>query len=128
MAKLLLDHGADVNAIKSSSGTTPLSMAVQNNHPAMVSLLLSFDADPNLRCFPGFSPLQTAIGRGYYKLVAQLINGGATITLEELASLTQILRLKKTMDANSTTISGCFGAAARSFIIRPNVTEDFALL
>lgn len=48
VAKLLIDKGADVNAVD-NKGTTPLILAVKKNSLAMVRLLLERGADVNLR-------------------------------------------------------------------------------
>ena len=44
IARLLLDHGADAN-LTSSCGTTPLIVAIGNNHPQLTRLLLDHGAD-----------------------------------------------------------------------------------
>ncbi len=37
-ARLLLDHGADVNACRKTDGRTPLDIAKKANHPALIQL------------------------------------------------------------------------------------------
>ena len=44
----LLDHGADVNALESSAGQTPMMFATGSNRVEAVSLLLKAGADPNM--------------------------------------------------------------------------------
>ncbi|KAL7548000.1 hypothetical protein ACHAWF_011662 [Thalassiosira exigua] len=105
IGKLLLDHGADVNAAKSN---TPLYIATQNHHPAMLSLLLSFGADPNKFLQPktsSLSPLELAIGCGHPRLVAQLIHSGALISMEAPLILTQVQYSKKSIDQRRWCIS-----------------------
>ena len=105
MGKLLLDHGADVNAAKTSTRNTPLHMAVQNNHPAMVSLLLRSGADPNRRNSFDQSPLDISIAYAYPRLVAQLINGGASVGMEALVMLGVVSANKVTTDESQREIS-----------------------
>jgi ankyrin repeat protein len=52
--KLLLEHGADVNA-RDDRGQTPLIIAAGASDPAMVRLLLSYHADVNVKDNEGFS-------------------------------------------------------------------------
>ena len=95
IGKLLLDHGANVNAAKSTTGNTPLFIAAQNHQTSMISLLLAFGADPNQQ--DKVSPLECAIGSGYPEVVAQLLNGGADITVDTLAVLGRILDTKESI-------------------------------
>ncbi|AGO85763.1 Ankyrin repeat domain containing protein [Pandoravirus salinus] len=48
-ALLLMDHGADVNAVSPADGATPLHLAVINEDAAMVLILLRRGADPSVR-------------------------------------------------------------------------------
>ena len=58
MMKLLLDHGADVDA-KGGQGQTPLFLSVRTNidgQPAATALLLERGADPSARDLSGSTP------------------------------------------------------------------------
>jgi ankyrin repeat protein len=57
-ATALIDHGANVNAI-GPSGVTPLITAAGNGDDALVRLLLSHGANPNIRASCG-TPLEVA--------------------------------------------------------------------
>ncbi len=46
--KLLLDHGAEVNAKESWRGQTALMWATAENHPAVVQVLVDHGADVNV--------------------------------------------------------------------------------
>ena len=48
-ARLLLDHGADINTIDEEYRSTPLGCAARRGQKEMVELLLERGADPNLR-------------------------------------------------------------------------------
>ncbi len=59
-AKVLLEHGADVNR-GTHDGTTPLMMAAGYGNDRMVALLLRHGADPHLRTSGGKSALDLAL-------------------------------------------------------------------
>lgn len=58
-AKVLLDHGADINAT-GEDGDTALHRAIAGDHPEMVRFLLSRGADPDLKNRYGQSPRDDA--------------------------------------------------------------------
>src|SRR2546426_930711 len=61
VVKILLDHGADVNARDTEADATPLYYAASWGRQAAVELLISRGADPNARNRKGASVLQSAI-------------------------------------------------------------------
>jgi ankyrin repeat protein len=58
-AKLMLEHGADVNQT-TEGGWTPLLAAVQNRYYALATFLLEHGADPKIQNKGGWSPLYIA--------------------------------------------------------------------
>ncbi|MEZ0262463.1 MAG: ankyrin repeat domain-containing protein [Alphaproteobacteria bacterium] len=90
----LIDGGARVNAPEPSMGHTPLSRAVSGwygGKPAMVSLLLSRGADPNiLPINPGEGPLLSAAEKGYETIMLMLLGKGAAIEQEDTWGKTAI--------------------------------------
>jgi ankyrin repeat protein len=56
-AKLLIDHGANVNARRPTDGATALHLAVQRRHQGLVDLLLASKADVNAQDDNGKTPL-----------------------------------------------------------------------
>jgi ankyrin repeat protein len=58
-AKLLLEHGADVNQ-QTEGGWTPLLVAVQNRYYELAEFLLEHGADPSIQNKGGWSPLYIA--------------------------------------------------------------------
>lgn len=60
IAKILLDHGADINATNDRGGQTPLHLAAQYGQLSTIKLLLSRGADPTLRTHDGETPLDIA--------------------------------------------------------------------
>lgn len=73
MAELLLDRGADPNAMN-DEGITPLHLAIYSD---MVALLISRGADPNIRSYDGRTPLivQSAESEGLEAMAALLALG-----------------------------------------------------
>lgn len=60
IAKLLIEHGADVNG-KQSGGFVPLHNAAQNGQIEMLELLLAHGADVNAKSDDGKTPLAFAL-------------------------------------------------------------------
>jgi ankyrin repeat protein len=52
IAKIHLDYGADVNT-RTSSGKTPLHIAVEKVHLALAEVLLNYEANINTTMFLG---------------------------------------------------------------------------
>ena len=77
-ARLLLDHGANIDAIDEEYRSTPLGLAARRGQRAMVSLLLERGADPDLAAAPWATPLAWASKRGYSDVVATLTAAGAS--------------------------------------------------
>jgi ankyrin repeat protein len=59
-ARVLLDAGADVNAVESFRGQAALMWAAAQNRPQMLKLLLDHGADPNARSSPNDWPRQVS--------------------------------------------------------------------
>ena len=78
LAKLLIEHGADVN-FKSSLGLTALHLATKNNLPDLVKLLVENKADVNIEDFEGKTPLYYAQKNGF-KDIENILIGNETPT------------------------------------------------
>lgn len=80
-AQVLLDLGADVNAVsRNAMRVTPLHSAAASSHAALVHLLLAAGADPNAVQHGGYTPLHSAAQNGQTELVQALLNAGADPT------------------------------------------------
>ena len=72
---LLLDNGADVNAIN-REGRTPLHTAAMHNSPQMAFFLLSRGADASIKDKIGQTPMDLAMQHGYKDLLEVLQKQG----------------------------------------------------
>ena len=77
-ARLLLDHGADLDPIDLEYQSTPLGVAVRFGRRELVALLLGRGADPDAAGAPWATPLAWARKRGQPDIEAALIGAGAT--------------------------------------------------
>lgn len=78
-AGLLLDFGAEINALEPEYCATPLGLASRAGHRTMVEFLLSRGADPNLpKEKPWATPLAWAVKKGHVQIARMLREHGAT--------------------------------------------------
>jgi uncharacterized protein len=71
-ARLLLEHGAPVNACQ-QGGCAPIHAAAQNGDRPMVELLLKHHADPKLANDEGKTPAMVAREKGHEEIAALLV-------------------------------------------------------
>ena len=76
-ARLLLDHGATIDAIDEEYRSTPLGMAARWGRREMVGFLLERGADPGLGGAPWATPLAWARKKGHAEVEADLRRAGA---------------------------------------------------
>ena len=76
-ARLLLDHGADINAVDEEFRSTPLGFAARWNRRDMVQLLLQRGADPNMSDASWATPLAWAEKKGHHTIALELRDAGA---------------------------------------------------
>jgi hypothetical protein len=74
--RLLIDDGADVNAVFKGDGS-PLIAAAREGHEAAVSLLLDRGANPDLAVPGDGSPLIVAAGNGHEEVARELLGRGS---------------------------------------------------
>jgi len=77
-AKLLLAHGADIDAIDDEYRSTPLGVAARRGQGAMVELLLEHGADPVAAGAPWGAPLAWAVRKGHNHVEDLLRKAGAS--------------------------------------------------
>lgn len=83
VAKLLIDHGADVNA-RQHGGWTPLHSAAQNGDTALADLLLSNGADVSARAENNQTALDLALTKGDQPMADLLEKRGASLVQQTL--------------------------------------------
>jgi ankyrin repeat protein len=76
-ARLLLDHGADINAIDEEYRSTPLGCAARWGQREALGFLLERGADPNKAGAPWATPLAWARKKGHTEIEAHLRQAGA---------------------------------------------------
>ena len=72
--RLLLKAGADVNKASTDNGVTPLLIAAEEGHEAIVRLLLDAGANFNTALNNGTTPLDIAQREGHTEIVTLLTN------------------------------------------------------
>jgi ankyrin repeat protein len=78
-ARLLVDHGANIDAIDEEYRSTPLGLAARRGQRALVVFLLERGADPTLSAAPWSTPLAWARKRGHGDIAAVLASAGEPI-------------------------------------------------
>ncbi|HKS06621.1 MAG TPA: ankyrin repeat domain-containing protein [Gemmatimonadaceae bacterium] len=76
-ARILLDHGADLNPIDEEYRSTPIGFAARWGKREMVAFLLERGADPNLAQAPWATPLAWARKKGQTDIAGDLVRAGA---------------------------------------------------
>lgn len=77
-AQLLIDHGADIEAIDEEFRSSPLAVAARFGKREMVEFLLDRGANPNASGAPWATPLEWARKKGHTDIESQLRAAGAT--------------------------------------------------
>ncbi len=75
--EILLDRGADPNAISDDRGTTALMEASSLGNNRVVEMLLSHGADPDIRSKSGRTALMLAVSEGHRDVAETLLSSGA---------------------------------------------------
>jgi ankyrin repeat protein len=76
-AKLLLAHGASIDAIDDEYRSTPLGVAARRGQHSLVKLLLDSGADPVAAGAPWAVPLAWAERKGHTRVAGMLRKAGA---------------------------------------------------
>ncbi|KAL7887308.1 hypothetical protein AOLI_G00050290 [Acnodon oligacanthus] len=94
LAKMLLDSGADINAVDIKSGRSPLIHAVENNCMEMVNFLIENGCNVNAQSYSGNTALHSACGRGEVEAVRVLLKNGADSSLKNYHNDTAVMVAK----------------------------------
>ena len=108
VAQLLIDHGADVNAIVDGY-SPPLDVSAWSGNVEMVKLLLANGADPNLGTEA--TPVESAASHNHREVFKCLIEAGAVYGIEHTIQLGMLKETRALVDAdpsraNTPTPSG----------------------
>ena len=76
VSRVLLDHGANVNA-RQQNHWTPIHLSASNGHLEIVKLLLERGADVHALNDEGETPYQVSLRRGYREIADLLREHGA---------------------------------------------------
>jgi ankyrin repeat protein len=116
-ARLLLAHGADVNAA-TRQGRTPLMIAAAcNGCSEVVRQLLSMGADPKATDVGGSTPLEIAAGAGDAESVRLLLAAGASASAASKAGYTPLLNAAGNCDLASIRMLLAKGADPNAAIV-----------
>jgi ankyrin repeat protein len=122
-ARLLLEHGADVNLrAKTKFRNTPLQAALLPGQYETAKLLLEHGADPNVRQAKGFTPLQEAALLGRRDLVDLLLAHGAELNSradDGRTAVTEALRGRHPDVAEYLKAKGARGAEVIADLAKP---------
>uniref|UniRef100_A0A3B4Z615 BCL3 transcription coactivator n=1 Tax=Stegastes partitus TaxID=144197 RepID=A0A3B4Z615_9TELE len=91
LARLLLNAGADINAMDIKSGQSPLMHAVEGNNADMVHFLIESGCDVNSQSYSGNTALHSACGRGQVDTVRLLLKSGADSSLKNYHNDTPVM-------------------------------------
>uniref|UniRef100_A0A8C3HNM1 BCL3 transcription coactivator n=1 Tax=Chrysemys picta bellii TaxID=8478 RepID=A0A8C3HNM1_CHRPI len=91
---LLLEHGADIDAVDIKSGRSPLLHAVENNSLDMVELLIQNGANVNAQSYAGCTALHVASGRGLLDALRLLVRNGADCGIKNYHNDTALMVAK----------------------------------
>lgn len=94
LARMLLDAGADINAMDIKSGQSPLMHAVENNKAGMVHFLIENGCEVNSQSYSGNTALHSACGRGQVDTVRLLLKSGADSSLKNYHNDTPVMVAK----------------------------------
>ncbi|CAJ1062648.1 B-cell lymphoma 3 protein homolog [Xyrichtys novacula] len=94
LARMLIDAGADINAMDVKSGQSPLMHAVESNNADMVHFLIERGSDVNGQSYSGNTALHSACGRGQVDTVRLLLKSGADSSLKNYHNDTPVMVAK----------------------------------
>lgn len=120
VVEFLLNSGMDINArtVANTNGyTTPLALAAEGGHRAMVELLIDKGANPEATNLDGNTALHLATEKGYRSVVESLAAKGASLQAQNKAGKTPLFfamknqpmmeyLLAKGADVNAKTKAG----------------------
>ncbi len=105
VALLLIDHGADIDAVgghENTVGSTALDAAAWAGRVGMVRLLLQNGADPEKGGHEGvdYNPVSTAVSHGRKEIFKLLIEAGAQYSIQHTIRMGMLEETRELLDAD----------------------------
>ena len=105
VAQLLIDHGADIDAVgghENTVGSTALDAAAWAGRVGMVRLLLQNGADPEKGGHEGvdYNPVSTAVSHGRKEIFKLLIEAGAQYGIQHTIRMGMLRETRELLDAD----------------------------
>jgi ankyrin repeat protein len=113
VVKILVKHGADVNAVSTAEHNRPLHRAIEQGHADVVDVLLCSGADIEARgTWLKITPLAKAAFEGRSSMVDLLVKQGAKVDRFSAAAIGRVGKAVHGVDSNGlTTLHYCAGSA-----------------
>ncbi|MYB50193.1 MAG: hypothetical protein F4X72_13165 [Dehalococcoidia bacterium] len=110
VAQLLIDHGADIDAVggqENTIGSTPLDAAAWAGRVGMVRLLLQNGADPEKGGHEGvdYNPVSTAVSHGRKEIFKLLIEAGAAYGIQHTIRMGMLEETRELLDADPSLLN-----------------------
>ena len=110
VAQLLIDHGADIDAVgghENTVGSTALDAAAWAGRVGMVRLLLQNGADPEKGGHEGvdYNPVSTAVSHGRKEIFKLLIEAGATYGIQHTIRMGMLRETRELLDADPSLLN-----------------------
>ncbi len=102
--QLLLDSGAEVDAVAIDSGCTALHYAARLGHVDLCELLVRHGADPDVQTDSLETPLHLAVARGHSKVVELLLKYHARLDIRDKNGMTPLQRAENTKKREIVTL------------------------
>ena len=115
IARLLLDHGATVNA-QTPQLRTPLHFASQRGSQECARLLLNHGADSNVQDAAGDTPLHLAFRGAHERVLTLLINSGASAAIVNKKGEPAVA-MRKAQGASKNLLSSVLFVGVGKFIM-----------
>ena len=109
ITRLLIQKGADVNAIDKLGSTSLIEAAHRGGNYPIVKMLLDAGADVNQASNGGFTPLMAACGRGHSEVAKLLLANGANTEAHSTNNATALI---DAVTANLETVTVLLDAHA----------------
>ena len=90
VVQLLLENGAEVDAVATDSGCTSLHYAASLGHVELCELLVRYGADPDAQTARLETPLHLAVASGHSDVVALLLKYHARLDIRDTNGMTPL--------------------------------------